>query len=130
MKQERKVRAGTDKKDCVRELINLMPPRRSPKQIKEVQSMSKNELDRAALDLLAVRAMIEELQAEAEALTDKIKGAIVDQGTEVLEGDGWRASWKNVNSSRFDSKAFKAAHGDLYTEYTKPVTTCRFLISA
>lgn len=92
--------------------------------------MSENELNTAARDLLAVRAMIEELQAEAEALTDKIKGAMVDRGQEVLIGDGWKASWKNVNSSRFDSKAFKADHADLYTEYSKPTTTCRFLISA
>lgn len=92
--------------------------------------MSKNELNAAAQDLLAVRAMIEELQAEAESLTDKIKGAMVDQEMEVLEGEGWKASWKNVSSCRFDSKAFKAAHGDLYAEYTKAVTTCRFLISA
>ena len=92
--------------------------------------MSMNELNAAALDLLAVRAMIEELQAEAEALTDKIKGAMVDQGTEVLEGEGWKASWKNVNSSRFDSKAFKADHADLYSAYSKQTTTCRFLISA
>ena len=74
--------------------------------------MSENELNTAARDLLAVRAMIEELQAEAEALTDKIKGAMVDRGQEVLTGDGWKASWKNVNSSRFDSKAFKADHAD------------------
>ena len=92
--------------------------------------MSENELNTAARDLLAVRAMIEELQAEAEALTDKIKGAMVDRGQEVLTGDGWKASWKNVNGSRFDSKAFKADHADLYTAYSKPTTTCRFLISA
>ena len=92
--------------------------------------MSESELNTTARDLLAVRAMIAELEAEAEALTDKIKGAMVDRGQEVLTGDGWKASWKNVNSSRFDSKAFKADHTDLYTEYSKPTTTCRFLISA
>ena len=92
--------------------------------------MSESELNSAARELLAVRAMIEELQAEAEALTDRIKGAMVDRGQEVLSGDGWKASWKNVNSSRFDSKAFKADHADLYTAYSKQTTTCRFLISA
>lgn len=92
--------------------------------------MSMNELDQTAKDLLAVRAMIAELEAEAEALTDKIKGAMVDQGTEVLSGDGWKASWKNVTSTRFDSKAFKAAHGDLYTAFSRQTTTCRFLIGA
>ena len=91
--------------------------------------MSENELNTVARDLLAVRAMIEELQAEAEALTDKLKAAMVDRGEEVLRGDGWKASWKNVSSTRFDSKAFKADHADLYTAYSKPTTTCRFLIS-
>ena len=92
--------------------------------------MSTNELNQTAKDLLAIRSMIAELEAEAETLTDKIKAAMVEQGSEILSGDGWKASWKNVTSSRFDSKAFKAAHGDLYTAYSKPVTTCRFLIGA
>ena len=91
--------------------------------------MSTTELNQAARDLLAVKAMIAELEAEAEALTDRIKGAMIDQGKEVLTGEGWKSSWKNVTSCRFDSKAFKTAHGDLYAEYSKPVTTCRFLIS-
>lgn len=41
-----------------------------------------NELNTTARDLMSVRQMIEELQAEAEALTDKLKTAMVDQGTE------------------------------------------------
>ena len=92
--------------------------------------MSMNELNATAKDLLAVRAMIAELEAEAEALTDKIKGAMVERGEEVLIGDGWKASWKNVTSSRFDSKSFRAAHSELYAAFSKPVTTCRFLIGA
>ena len=68
--------------------------------------MSINELNTAAKDLISIRQMIEELQAEAEALTDKLKAAMVEQGTESLQGDDWKASWKNVNSSRFDSKRF------------------------
>ena len=54
---------------------------------------------------------------------------MVDRGTEVLQGDGWKATWKNVVSSRFDSKAFKAAHADLYSEYSKSTTTTRFVVS-
>ena len=48
--------------------------------------MSITELNSTAKDLISVRQMIEELQAEAEALTDKLKAAMVDQGTEVLRG--------------------------------------------
>ena len=88
--------------------------------------MSMNELNTTARDLMSVRAMIEELQAEAEALTDKLKAAMVEQGTEALQGDGWKATWKNVNGRRFDSKSFKADHAGLYAAYSKAATTTRF----
>lgn len=91
--------------------------------------MSTNEMNSTARDLMSVRQMIEQLQAEAEALTDKLKAAMVDQGTEVLQGDGWKATWKNVSSSRFDSKAFKANHADLYNQYSRQTTATRFVLS-
>ena len=87
--------------------------------------MGMNELNATARDLMSVRAMI----AEAEALTDKLKGAMVEQGTEALQGDGWKATWKNVVSSRFDSKSFKADHAELYGQYSRKTTTTRFLLS-
>lgn len=91
--------------------------------------MSMTELNGTARDLMSVRAMIAELEAEAEALTDKIKGAMVDRGAEVLQGAGWKATWKNVTSSRFDSKAFKADHADLYGQYSKATVSTRFTLS-
>ncbi len=91
--------------------------------------MSINELNSTAKDLISVRQMIEDLQAEAKALTDKLKAAMVDQGTEILQGDGWKATWKNVSSSRFDSKSFKADHADLYGQYSRQTTTARFVLS-
>ena len=42
--------------------------------------MDMNELNATAQNLISVRQMIEELQAEAEALTDKIKAAMVEHG--------------------------------------------------
>lgn len=91
--------------------------------------MNINELNGTARDLLAVRAMIAELEAEAEALTDRIKGAMIAAGTETLDGDGWRATWKNVNSRRFDGKAFRADNPELASQYMKQTTTTRFLIT-
>lgn len=91
--------------------------------------MSMNDINTTAKSLIDVRAMIAELETEAEALTDKLKAAMVEQGTEALQGDGWRATWKNVNSSRFDSKSFKADHADLYSQYSKATTTTRFVLS-
>lgn len=91
--------------------------------------MSIQELNSTAHNLMSVRQMIEELQAEAEALADKLKAAMVDQGADTLQGDGWKATWKNVRSNRFDSKAFQADHAGLYTAYSKATTTTRFVLS-
>ncbi len=91
--------------------------------------MSNNELNSTAKELLSVRSMIAELEAEAEALADKIKQAMTERGEETLQGDGWKASWKNVTSSRFDSKAFKTDHADLYAQYSKSTVTTRFTVS-
>lgn len=91
--------------------------------------MSISELNAIAQDLMSARAMIAELEAEAEALTDKLKAAMVERGEETLQGDGWKATWKNVVSSRFDSKKFKADHSDLYGQYSKQTTTTRFVLS-
>lgn len=91
--------------------------------------MSMNELNSTARDLMSVRQMIEQFQAEAETLTDKLKAAMVEQGTEILQGDGWKATWKNVSSSRFDPKSFKVDHADLYTACSKATTTTRFVLS-
>ena len=91
--------------------------------------MSTIELNTVAHDLLSVRSMIAELEAEAEALTDKLKAVMVERGEEVLIGDGWKASWKNVTSSRLDGKALKAALPDVAAAYTKTTTTCRFSIT-
>lgn len=91
--------------------------------------MSNTELNSTAKELLSVRSMIAELEAEAEALTDKIKAAMTERGEEIVSGDGWKASWKNVTSSRFDSKAFKADNPDLYAQYSKNTVTTRFTVS-
>ena len=54
---------------------------------------------------------------------------MAEQGTEALQGDGWKDTWKNVNSQRFDSKSFKAEHALLYAAYSKATTTTRFVLS-
>jgi len=72
---------------------------------------------------------IEQLQAEAEAIKDVLKGQMLEQETEELEGNGWRATWHNTKSSRFDTKRFKADHADLYGQYTVKATCTRFTLN-
>lgn len=91
---------------------------------------TKKALNEKALRLLEVKAEIAALEAEAEALTDDIKAGMTERGEETMTGDGWKASWKNVTSSRFDSKSFKAAYSELYSTFTRPTVSTRFLVSA
>ena len=92
--------------------------------------MTTNEMNIKANAYFDLMDQIEALQAEAEAIKDSLKAVMVDQATEELEGNGWRATWHNTNNSRFDSKRFKAQHGDLYAQFQKPQTCKRFLFGA
>ncbi len=74
-------------------------------------------------------SQIEQLQAEAEAIKDVLKGQMLERETEELEGNGWRATWHNTKSSRFDTKRFKADHADLYGQYTVKTTGTRFTLN-
>lgn len=77
-----------------------------------------------------IMAEIEALQAEAEAIKDAMRAAMTERETEQLDGDGWRATWHTTNTSRFDSKRFKAEHSDLYSDYTVNGFSTRFTINA
>lgn len=74
-------------------------------------------------------AQIEQLQAEAEKIKDTLKAQMLERETEVLEGDGWRATWHNTSSTRFDSARFKKDHADLFSEYTVKTTGTRFTLN-
>lgn len=80
--------------------------------------MSIYELDSKAAAYFDIMAQIEALTAEAEAIKDSMKAVMVEKTTEELEGHGWRATWHNTNTSRFDSKKFKALKALLVTQLT------------
>lgn len=92
--------------------------------------MSITELNEKYAALTELLQQIDQLTEEAEAIKDSFKAEMVERGEEVLNGTGWRASWKNTQNSRFDSKAFKADHADLYAQYTRRTTGTRFTLNA
>lgn len=91
--------------------------------------MSINEMDMKAKNYFDLLAEIEELQAQAEAIKEDIKAAMVEIEQEEINGHGWRATWHNTNSSRFDSKKFKQDHPELAAEYTIRTTGTRFTLN-
>lgn len=98
-------------------------------KIQEVHTMSIQEIDIKVKELRELQTMVEEATAQIEAIKDSIKLKMVDEGTEVLQGDGWKATWHTVTTSRLDSKALKAAHPDLVVQYSKATNTTHFTLA-
>ena len=88
--------------------------------------MSKTELNAKIKELRELRRMADELAAEIETITDTVKQEMQVQGVDTLTGDDWRATGKTVQSSRFDSKAFKP---DLYGAFVRQVESRRFILA-
>ena len=89
--------------------------------------MSINEIESKVWELRQLQALIEEAQAEAEAIRDAIKAHMGD--AEELRAGEYKVTWKAVTASRLDSKALKAALPEVVERFTKTTTTRRFCVA-
>ena len=89
--------------------------------------MSINEMEVKARELRQLQALIEEAQAEAEAIKGAIKAAMGD--SESVQAGEYRITWKAVTSSRIDTSALRKALPDVAERFTKETVTRRFVIS-
>ena len=89
--------------------------------------MSINEMEVKARELRQLQALIEEAQAEAEAIKDAIKAAMGD--SESVQAGEYRITWRAVISSRIDTSALRKALPDVAERFTKETVTRRFMIS-
>ncbi len=74
-----------------------------------------------------MQRMVEEAQAEADALKDEIKAYMGD--SEELYAGEYKVTWKPVESSRIDTAALKKALPELAAQFTKTATIRRFCIA-
>ena len=89
--------------------------------------MSINEMEAKARELRQLQALIEEAQAEAEAMKDEIKAAMGDR--ESVQAGEYKITWKAVTSARIDTTALKKALPDVAARFTKETTARRFLVA-
>ena len=68
----------------------------------------------------------EEAQKIVDENKELLKTHMTEAGVDTLIGDEHKATYKEVVSNRFDSKAFKADHADMYTAYQKQSSSMRF----
>lgn len=91
--------------------------------------MSINELTANVSELRELRRMADEIQAEIDAIQDKIKAHMNAANVDTLNGPDYKITWKTVSSSRFDTTAFKKENPEIAALYTKTTTARRFTLS-
>lgn len=89
--------------------------------------MSNHELTEKIRELKNLQQLIDEAQAEAEAIKDQLKAYMGD--SEELRAGEYKVTFKAVTSSRFDSAAFKKAMPELAAAFTKSTTVRRFCVA-
>lgn len=85
------------------------------------------DYNKAFAELASNKRMLEELKALVAEQEEAIKAQMIADGREEFIGTEHKATYKEVVSSRFDSKAFKAdGYEELYKAYQKPSASMRF----
>ena len=88
--------------------------------------MSNPTLEPKIKELLELKRMREELDAEIEGLEDQIKQAMGDE--ETLIAGAFKIDWKPVITSRIDTTALKKALPEIAERFMKQTITRRFCI--
>ena len=89
--------------------------------------MSNPNLTPKITELMELKRMRDELDAEIQAAEDEIKAAMGDDDT-LLAGP-FKVTWKAVTSSRLDSTALKKALPEIAARFMKQTTIRRFSIN-
>lgn len=91
--------------------------------------MSTNEITSKVHRLKKLQAKAADIETEIKAIQDELKSELIAADTDEMSAGIFKISYKEVISNRFDSKAFKATHADLYSQYTKQTTSRRFIVA-
>ena len=89
--------------------------------------MSNPNLTPKITELLELKRMRDELDAEIQAAEDEIKAVMGDEDT-LLAGP-FKVTWKTITSSRLDSTALKKVLPEIAARFMKQTTTRRFSIN-
>ena len=89
--------------------------------------MSITDMESKIRELRQLQALIDEAQAEAEAIKDEIKAQMGD--SEILLAGEYKVTWKTIASSRIDTSALKKALPEVAERFTKETTTRRFNVA-
>ena len=88
--------------------------------------MSNPNMENKVKELLELKRMKEELEAEITSMEDEIKNVMGDE--ETLFAGAFKVDWKTVITSRIDTTALKKMMPEIAERFMKQTTTRRFCI--
>ena len=91
--------------------------------------MGQNELTAIIERIKELEVEQDAINAEMDSLKDRLKAVMVKEGVDKLIVGEHKVSNTKYTAHRFDSKAFKIDHEEMYKEYTVAIEARRFTIS-
>ncbi|MBQ8616749.1 MAG: hypothetical protein IJ418_04455 [Clostridia bacterium] len=88
--------------------------------------MSNPNMESKIKELMELKRMKEEIEAEIAAAEDEIKGVMGDE--ETLLAGAFKVDWKTVVSSRIDTAALKKMMPEIAERFMKQTMTRRFCV--
>lgn len=91
--------------------------------------MTEKMIENRIRKLQALEGQIAELQEQADAIKGELKSDLEEKGLEELQTKNFIIRWKEIVSSKLDSKALKAALPEIYSQYCKDSKSRRFTVA-
>ena len=88
--------------------------------------MSNPNMEAKVKELMELRRMKEEIEAEIAAAEDEIKAVMGSE--ETLLAGAFKVDWKTVITSRIDTTALKKMMPEIAERFMKQTTTRRFCV--
>lgn len=91
--------------------------------------MTDRQINNRINKLQGIEAQMKVLEAQAEAIRAELKADLESKGEDEHNTGSFIIRWKEIISSRLDSKALKAALPDVYGQFCRASTSRRFTIA-
>lgn len=91
--------------------------------------MTNKQLDNRIKKLQGLEAQVKELEAQAEAIRAELKADLESKGEDEHNTGSFIIRWKEIITSRLDSKALKNALPDVFNAYSRESRSRRFSIA-
>ena len=88
--------------------------------------MSNPNMEAKVKELMELKRMKEEIEAEIAAAEDEIKAVMGNE--ETLLAGAFKVDWKTVITSRIDTAALKKVMPEIAERFMKQTTTRRFCV--